>query len=179
MCVVAAVPCSVPAVGGAATDQLSAPFSLPLIAGSSGSPDMEVSVAPAPGPDGDILVVSSAVARRGSGCGGGSAEDEMSDMMNDAVLVGVDFEAAEQLVELQRQLEQQLTLGDGEPAGEPAEPAAGAAAQAAAAAPPANGRAEPAAAGKAGEEEEVPNEFLANQFWKASFDVGPIDELQS
>ncbi|GAB4814745.1 hypothetical protein N2152v2_001791 [Parachlorella kessleri] len=77
--------------------------------GSSSSPDMEVSVAPAPGPDGDILMVSSGamLAQRS----GSSAEDEMSDMMNDAVML--EFEAAEQLVELQRQLEQQLTLAEG------------------------------------------------------------------
>jgi hypothetical protein len=143
-------------------------------AGSSGSPDMEVSVAPAPGPDGDILVVTNSVQRGVAGCG--SAEDEMSDMMDDAVML--EFEAAEQLVELQRQLEQQLTLAEGpkEQDGSGAAAAAAAAEEghtgpaadglgmAAGAALPANGRApaaekQVAAPAGAASEEDVPPEF--------------------
>lgn len=168
---------------------------------------MEVSVAPAPGPDGDILVVTNS--SRGAG-GSGGADDEMSDMMNDAVML--EFEAAEQLVELQRQLEQQLTLGEGgskegeevasaaEPAenggcageaepsgavGEPQQAVANGSAVAAAADAPegqqpgaaAAAEKQPAAAVAAAEEEDDP-QFNAYQYWKASFEVPIDDELE-
>lgn len=138
---------------------------------SSGIPDMEVSVAPAPGSDGDILVVSNSMQQRRS-----SLDDE--DMMNDAVML--EFEAAEQLVELQRQMEQKLALqahDDGQEAGAGDSPASTTSSTQ-------NGkvyadRAKAAASDSQKLEEEVPDEFLASNFWRARLDIDIDDELQS
>lgn len=132
---------------------------------------MEVSVAPAPGSDGDILVVSNSMQQRRS-----SLDDE--DMMNDAVML--EFEAAEQLVELQRQMEQKLALqahDDGQEAGAGDSPASTTSSTQ-------NGkvyadRAKAAASDSQKLEEEVPDEFLASNFWRARLDIDIDDELQS
>eukprot|EP00887_Chlorella_sp_A99_P006009 scaffold27.g6009.t1 len=74
----------------------------------------------APAPDGDIVIVSSSADKAqpqqqappsGSASMPGGALDD-SDMMDDAVMLDSEFEAAEQLVELQQHLEQGLNLGE-------------------------------------------------------------------